>query len=187
MPANGRHYLGGSAMCEAGAMLTLQRGDHHGLLVAPRWPSSCIRIEADVLQRLLDAQALLPAGLRLLLTRGFEPRHSRLGSFRRGVRALGIALFRACYPHRHAEVGAIFGANGHDLDGRHVDVSLVVHGRRLRLLPLGVFTPPRWQQRRVARHAEAVARVKRSLQQCGFKLHHNPTEALQIHCDCPPG
>ena len=167
-------------MCEAGAMLTLQRGDHHGLLVAPRWPSSCIRIEADVLQRLLDAQALLPAGLRLLLTRGFEPRHSRLGSFRRGVRALGIALFRACYPHRHAEVGAIFGANGHDLDGRHVDVSLVVHGRRLRLLPLGVFTPPRWQQRRVARHAEAVARVKRSLQQCGFKLHHNPTEALHV-------
>lgn len=84
------------------------------------------------------------------------------------------------------EVDAIFGANGHDIDGRHVDVSLVLHGKRLRLLPLGVFTPPRWQHRRIARYAEPVARAKRSLQHCGFVLHHNPTEALQIHCDYPP-
>jgi hypothetical protein len=53
------------------------------LLVAPRWPSTRIQLEEEVLQRLLDAQAMLPAGLRLLLTRGFEPSHSRLGSFRR--------------------------------------------------------------------------------------------------------
>ncbi|HCP9006080.1 TPA: hypothetical protein OF588_004432, partial [Escherichia coli] len=95
-------------------------------------------------------------------------------------------LFRACYPQRQDEVDAIFGANGHDIDGRHVDVSLVLHGERLRLLPLGVFTPPRWQHRRVARYAEPVARAKRSLQHCGFELHHNPTEALQIHCDYLP-
>ncbi len=79
-----------------------------------------------------------------------------------------------------------FGANGHDIDGRHIDVSVVLHGKRLRLLPLGVFTPPRWQDRRTARHAEAIACVKRSLQHCGFALHHNPTEALQIHCDYRP-
>ncbi|MBN5029528.1 hypothetical protein JY419_08860 [Stenotrophomonas maltophilia] len=167
-------------------MLTLHRGSHHGLRVAPRWPSRHIQIDAEVLQRLLEAQALLPAELRLLLTRGFEPRHSRLGGFRRLVRRLGITLFRTCYPQRHDEVDAIFGANGHDIDGRHIDVSLVLRGKRLRLLPLGVFTPPRWQDRRVARHAEAVARVKHSLQHCGFELHHNPTEALQIHCDYRP-
>ncbi|PTA70040.1 MULTISPECIES: hypothetical protein [unclassified Stenotrophomonas] len=164
-------------------MLTLQCGNHHGLRVAPRWPSTHIQIEAEVLQCLLDAQALLPSGLGLLVTRGFESGHSRLGGFRRAVRRLGIALFRTCYPQRRDEVDAIFGANGHDIDGRHVDVSLVLHGQRLRLLPLGVFTPPVWQARRVARHAEAIARVKHSLQQCGFDLHHNPTEALQIHCD----
>jgi len=95
-------------------------------------------------------------------------------------------VFRACYPQRHDEVDAIFGANGHDIDGRHIDVSVVLHGKRLRLLPLDVFTPPRWQHRRTARHAEAIARVKRSLQHCGFELHHNPTEALQIHCDFRP-
>ncbi|MCO7462866.1 hypothetical protein ACQ5SB_03490 [Stenotrophomonas geniculata] len=167
-------------------MLTLQRGSHHGLLIAPRWPSTHIQIETEVLQRLLDAQSLLPAELRLLLTRGFEPSHSHLGGFRRLVRRFGITLFRACYPQRHDEVDAIFGANGHDIDGCHVDVSLVLRGKRLRLLPLGVFTPLRWQHRRVTRHAEAVTRVKRSLQHCGFVLHHNPTESLQIHCDYPP-
>ncbi|HGM5877135.1 TPA: hypothetical protein ACKP4S_001629, partial [Stenotrophomonas maltophilia] len=172
--------------CEASPMLTLQRGNHHGLLIAPRWPSTRIQLEEEVLQRLLDAQAMLPVGLRLLLTRGFEPSHSRLGGFRRLVRRLGITLFRACYPQRRDEVDAIFGANGHDIDGRHVDVSLVLHGERLRLLPLGVFTLPRWQHRRVARYAEPVARAKRSLQHCGFVLHHNPTEALQIHCDYRP-
>ena len=113
-------------------MLTLQRGNHRGLLVAPRWPSTHIQIEAEVLQRLLDAQALLPTELRLLLTRGVESRHSRLGGFRRAVRRLGIAA------------------------------------------------------RRVSRHAWAVAQVKHSLQHCGFQLHPNPTEALQIHCDYLP-
>ncbi|MDH0276373.1 hypothetical protein N7349_17660, partial [Stenotrophomonas sp. GD04089] len=167
-------------------MLTLQRGNHRGLLVAPRWPSTHIQIEAEVLQRLLDAQALLPTELRLLLTRGFESRHSRLGGFRRAVRRLGIAVFRTCYPQRRDEVDAIFGANGHDIDGRHVDISMVLHGQRLRLLPLGVFTPPNWQARRVSRHAWAVAQVKHSLQHCGFQLHPNPTEALQIHCDYLP-
>ncbi len=126
-------------------MLTLQRGSHHGLLIAPRWPSTRIQLEEEVLQRLLDAQAMLPAGLRLLLTRGFEPGHSRLGGFRRVERRLGIAVFRTCYPQRRDEIDAIF-----------------------------------------AHHAEAVAQVKRSLQQCGFELHRNPTEALQIHCDYRP-
>ncbi|HEL2978263.1 TPA: hypothetical protein UMB92_001087 [Stenotrophomonas maltophilia] len=167
-------------------MLTLQRGNHHGLLVAPRWPSNHVQMEAEVLQSLLDTQALLPTELRLLVTRGFESRHSHLGAFRRAVRRLGIAVFRACYPQRRDEVDAIFGANGHDIDGRHVDVSLMLRGQRLRLLPLGVFTPPRWQAHRVNRHAEAIALVKHSLQHCGFQLHHNPTESLQIHCDYLP-
>ncbi|ARZ74989.1 hypothetical protein CCR98_12635 [Stenotrophomonas sp. WZN-1] len=34
--------------------------------------------------------------------------------------------------------------------------------------------------------SNAVARVKHSLQHCGFELHHNSTEALQIHCDYRP-
>ena len=163
--------------------LSLSRGTIDGLCIAPRWPASQVILEAEVLQCLLDAQALLPSTLRLLVTRGFECSQGKLGGFRRLVRRLGIAVFRCCYRHRHDEIDAIFGANGHDLDGRHVDVSLVRHGRRVRLLPLGVFTPLRWQQHRVSRHAEAVAAAKDALQRCGFDLHPNATESLQIHCD----
>ncbi|MDF2479655.1 MAG: hypothetical protein K0R79_12 [Stenotrophomonas indicatrix] len=163
--------------------LSLSRGTIDGLRIAPRWPASQVILEAEVLQCLLDAQALLPSTLRLLVTRGFECSQGKLGGFRRLVRRLGIAVFRCCYRHRHDEIDAIFGANGHDLDGRHVDVSLVLHGRRVRLLPLGVFTPLRWQQRRVRRHADAVAAAKDALQRCGFDLHPNATESLQIHCD----
>ncbi|MNY81986.1 hypothetical protein D3C86_2238480 [compost metagenome] len=46
-----------------------------------------------------------------------------------------------------------------------------------------MFTPLRWQQRRVSRHADAVAAAKDALQRCGFDLHPNATESLQIHCD----
>ena len=42
---------------------------------------------------LTRAVAIL-AAFDLLVTRGFEPSHSRLGGFRRGVRWLGIAVFR---------------------------------------------------------------------------------------------
>lgn len=154
-----------------------------GLRVAPRWPASQVHLQPVVLARLLDAQRQLPPTIQLLLTRGYEPGGGGLGRFRGLSRRLGIALFRACYPRRHDEVAAIFGTNGHDLDGRHVDVSIVLDGRRLRLLPLGVFTSLPLQQRRIARHASAIHAVKQALLVCGFEIHPNATESLQIHCD----
>lgn len=164
-------------------MITLHKGCIHGLRIAPRWPAAQVQLEADVFARLCHAQLQLPAAIQLLLTRGYEPGGGRLGSFRQLSRWLGIALFGACYPHRRDEVTAIFGANGHDRDGRHVDVSIVLHGRRLRLLPLGVFTSLPLQQRRIARHASAIRAVKQALLASGFQIHPNPTESLQIHCD----
>lgn len=167
-------------------LITLRKGHTDGLRIAPRWPSSQIQLDASVLARLHQAQAQLPPAIRLLLTRGYEPRRSGLGGFRTLSRWLGIRLFRTCYPQRHAEVEDIFGANGHDLDGGHVDVSIVLDGRRLRFLPLGVFTSLPWQQQRIARHADCLAAVKQALHDSGFDIHRNPTESLQIHCDVRP-
>lgn len=61
---------------------------------------------------------------------------------------------------------------------RHAD-----DGKRLRFLPLGVFTPPARQEQRKARYSAVVEEVKATLGQCGFQIHRNPTESLQIHCD----
>ncbi len=166
-------------------MITLHKGNTDGLRIAPRWPASQVQLEAVVFARLRHAQLQLPTGIQLLLTRGYEPSGGGLGSFRHLSRRLGIALFRTCYPHRCDEVAAIFGTNGHDLDGRHVDVSIVLDGQRLRLLPLGVFTSLPLQQRRIARHASAIHAVKQALLASGFAIHHNATESLQIHCDYP--
>lgn len=165
------------------ALLVLTAGLHAGLLIRPRWPARRVVVDARVVDRLRAAQAALPDTIELVLTRAYEPASSTLGCARNGFRALGIALFRVLYPARRDEVADIFGGNGHDVDGTHVDVSFRVAGRRMRLLPLGVFTPPGWQRRRARRCQPDLERVKAALAAHGFRIHRNATESLQIHCD----
>ncbi|BBP71384.1 hypothetical protein PHLH6_33880 [Pseudomonas sp. Seg1] len=164
-------------------MLTLLKGENQGLKVKPRWPSSEVLIEQNVFLKLIEAQSKLPPSVQLLLVRGYENKSSQLGLFRFLSRWLGIRLFCACYPGRKDEVSDIFGSNGHDVDGSHVDVSIILNGKRLRFLPLGVFTSPSLQHSRAAEHLGVLNEVKAALMQCGFKIHRNPTESMQIHCD----
>lgn len=164
-------------------LVSLCSGRHGSLLVRPRWPAKQVLIDPLALERLRAVQAALPAEIELILTRAFEPAASRLGGWRSLSRRLGILVFRLAYPGRRDEIGDIFGPNGHDLDGSHVDVSLAVRGRRLRLLPLSVFTPPAWQRRNVGRHQAAFEAVRAALVTQGFVLHRNATESHQIHCD----
>ncbi|WID96069.1 hypothetical protein QO058_25575 [Bosea vestrisii] len=143
-------------------------------------------IDALALEKLRAVQSKLPAGLGLILTRGYEAKSSNLGLARRQLRAAGIMLFKLFYPQRRNELLEIFGSNGHDVDGNHVDVSISLNGRRVELLPLSVFTPEAWQQRRVRKSAGAVELVQAALKDAGFRIHRNPTESLQIHCDLIP-
>lgn len=164
-------------------MLTLPKGESQGLKVKPRWPSSEVLIENNVFLKLIEAQSKLPTSVQLLLVRGYENKNSQLGLFRRLSRWLGIKLFCTCYPSRKGEVKDIFGSNGHDVDGSHVDVSIILNGKRLRFLPLGVFTSLTFQHSRAAEHLTIIKKVKGALEQCGFEIHHNQTESMQIHCD----
>ncbi|MCP3751501.1 hypothetical protein [Pseudomonas sp. SBB6] len=167
-------------------MLVLPKGESHGIMVGPRWPSSEVAIDQETLQKLVEAQSTLPPSIELLLVRGYEDKSSSLGFFRTLSRWLGIKVFCACYPGRKDEVGEIFGANGHDVDGSHVDVSIVLKGKRLRFLPFGVFTSLTRQRARAAKYLDVVDRVKDALKQCGFDIHRNETESMQIHCDYKP-
>jgi len=168
-------------------MICLEHGVHEGLLVRPRWPSSRVLIDPAALASLVTMQANLPDEIDLIVTRGYEPGASSLGGLRRFSRKAGIFLFRLLYRNRGHEVDDIFGANGHDLDGTHVDISLAVNGRRIRLLPLSVFTPVSWQSRRVKKFLPLLNMVTAALVQNGFQIHRNGTESLQIHCDFVPG
>ncbi|WP_322881486.1 hypothetical protein [Pandoraea sputorum] len=164
-------------------LTTLPRGSHGGLRVSPRWPARYVRVDAAVLKALQHIQTQLPEDITLILTRGYEARASRLGFARTWFRKFGIGVFRRLYPNRQHEIPYIFGSNGHDIDGTHVDVSFCASGRRIRMLPLGVFTPSSWQQCRVERHASSLNCILTLLKQYGFQIHRNATERLQIHCD----
>ncbi|PRC92527.1 hypothetical protein S2091_2902 [Solimicrobium silvestre] len=164
-------------------LLSLSRGFNAGLQIRPRWPARQVQIDSQVLSKLQTIQAKLPAEIGLILTRGYERRASSLGFTRIHFRALGVRLFCLLYPGRRTEIMDIFGSNGHDIDGTHVDVSFLINGRRMRMLPLGVFTPLFWQQHRTRKCAVSLAQIQAALREEGFQIHRNATESLQIHCD----
>lgn len=164
-------------------MISLTRGAYGALEIRPRWPSSKVLVCPVALERLQAVQASLPREISLILTRGYEPPASSLGGLRKIARIAGIALFKTIYANRTNEIDDIFGANGHDVDGSHLDVSLAINGVRVRLLPLSVFTPMAWQQRRAAKCLPSLEIVKNALIQHGFSIHRNATESHQIHCD----
>lgn len=167
-------------------MLTLSNGIHDGLEVAPRWPSRRVHIDETAWERLRTVQLALPASVRLIVTRGYEPGASRLGVSRGLFRAIGIRLFGALFGARRNEIADIFGANGHDVDGTHIDVSIRLDEQRLRFLPFGVFTPISLQNRLTARNETALKQVGIALTEGGFRIHRNRMESLQIHCDFAP-
>ncbi len=167
-------------------LLALSTFDDKPIQIKPRWPAQQILIDELAWQKLLAVQAGLPPHLSLILTRAYEPRASGLGRARTQFRRAGIWLFGFLYRHRKAEIPDIFGSNGHDLDGTHIDVSFCIHRQRVRLLPLSVFTPLSWQKKRMDKYREALALVQAALVSQGFCLHGNQTESLQIHCDLKP-
>lgn len=168
------------------AMLCLTNGIYEGLEVAPRWPSRRVLIDETAWEQLRAVQLTLPESIRLIVTRGYEPRTSRLGVARTLFRSIGVRAFRTLFKTRRDEIADIFGANGHDLDGTHVDVSIRLNARRLRFLPLGVFTPTNVQVRRSARYKADLHQARTALTNGGFRIHANQTESLQIHCDFRP-
>ena len=165
------------------SMICLTQGGYGGLQICPRWPSSKVLVSPVAFEKLQIVQAGLPSEISLILTRGYEPRASKLGWLRKLSRIIGIVLFKFVYVNRGDEVEDIFGSNGHDVDGTHLDVSLAVNGNRVRLLPLSVFTPISWQKRRAEKHSRSIEIVKNALIHNGFIIHRNETESRQIHCD----
>lgn len=165
------------------AWIELRRGVTGSLHIQPRWPARVVRIDSVALEKLQRIQARLPDAVSMIVTRGYEPAAASLGMARRVFRGLGIVAFSLLYRRRRGEIADIFGANGHDIDGTHLDVSIRWDGRRIRLLPLGVFTPPWWQRRRRRKFSPALRVVRAGLRREGFVLHRNRTERAQMHCD----
>lgn len=164
-------------------MRRLTRSAAGAFCVAPRWPYRSVLLSELALTRLEEAQRLLvPLRIQLVLTRGYEKR-GPVNRLHWVTRQVGACCFRLLYPQRAEERFAIFSPNGHDHGGNAIDVSVIHEGRRLVLLPWGVFTPSATLREKKRRYETVLTAVWAALQQAGFSIHPNPTEALQIHCE----
>ena len=151
--------------------------------VKPRWPYRRVVISKVALQLLERCQGKLEPDVRLVLTRGFEPGNAVFRTLHKACRWLGSIFFRFVFPERKSECGEIFGSNGHDVDGTHIDVAVECRGSIKKLLPRGVFSTS-YQLERIRENESALLEVVyKALRTSGFRIHSNPTEALQIHCD----
>ncbi len=164
-------------------MITLSQGHYKSISIHPRWPARMVLVDEVALEQLVEVQSKLPDNLGLILTRAYEEGTSSLGFLRNFSRVLGISLFKSIFPNRKNEIRDIFGSNGHDVDGTHLDVSISIDGKRKRPLPFSVFTPLFIQRKTIRSYRVELDMVKQALIKNGFKIHSNETESLQIHCD----
>ena len=164
-------------------LITIDSSYAGGIGVKPRWPYRHVAVSSEALRRLEDAQQRLGNDLRLIITRAFEPGGPIVRRLHRLGRAVGSVLFSTLYPHRADERSAIFSSNGHDKDGTHVDVSVEYQGQLLRFLPFGVLSSTEQVRRSSEASSPQLKAVYAALEAEGFRIHSNPTEALQIHCD----
>jgi len=143
-----------------------------------------VLVSGNALKSLVAAQNTLAAhGVFLVLTRGYESRGPFVRVMHRLARIVGSVLFCLIYPHRFGEYRSIFSPNGHDRSGDCIDVGIVHNGDVLRLLPFGVFTPLRSIRRTRRIYRRELTLVWSALEEAGFTIHSNVTEAMQIHCE----
>lgn len=165
-------------------MIKLQKSDAAPVPIKPRWPYQYVHIEDSTYAALLKAQQQLSTkNIQLVLTRGLEKEGSLLKILHLVFRKIGCILFFIIFPRRWNEAKDIFSTNGHDKDGRSIDVSIVVNDRALHFLSRGVFTTSSEIKENYHKNQQIIDTVWRVLESSGFKIHPNKTESLQIHCD----
>ncbi len=166
-------------------MKAFEVSDSAELIISPRFPYKKVYLSEAVYSQLLQAQKLLcDENIKIIITRGYEQSSSIIKFSHLIARLLGSLLFCTMYPHRLNERIDIFSANGHDKkDKECVDISILKDDTRICLLPHGVFTSKRRIESIRKTHKDTLQIVWQTLDQVGFTIHKNYTEAMQIHCE----
>jgi hypothetical protein len=164
-------------------MLVIRKKHHCGINISPRFPARCVRIDPEIFDKLQNIQLSLPENLDITLTRGYEAPESALGISRKLLRAIGKVFFLIAYPSRLQEISEIFVPNGHDKNGRHIDISISIDSKTLKWLPYGVFTPPRLVAKVEQEYGEVISLLENMLVTNGGQFHKNSLERLQMHID----
>ena len=164
-------------------MLTLRKKVHNGIMVSPRFPARCVKIDIEIFEKLQEVQKSLPQDMNIILTRGFEDPSSVLGVTRKILRYIGKILFSIIYPNRRQEISEIFVPNGHDDNGKHVDISISIRSKNTNWLPCGVFTSPQVLAKVEQEYETVISLLENKILAKGGRLHNNRLERLQMHID----
>jgi hypothetical protein len=173
--------------CAMRELLPSPPTDQQSFDVRPRWPEKAVRISESAFEALNTAQHIIHnqrADIQLILTRGDELNVWVMRAARRIGRKVSALLFRVFYRERSQEANEIFSSNGHDDGtGNHIDLSIEVNGKHLKLLFYGAFTSVERIEETRKRYKGELTIVYDALKAAGFVIHNNAVEALQIHCD----
>jgi hypothetical protein len=165
-------------------MKRLSKNQPGSIIIKPRWPYRYVYISNNTYEKLMAAQEQLQKyNVQIVLTRGFENEGSLKKSLHTLGRRTGAVIFTFIFPQRQNEIKDIFSANGHDVDGDSIDVGIIADGKPLNLLPYGVLTTTTQITNIRNAHRQILDTVWDALQACGFSIHPNKIEALQIHCE----
>lgn len=157
---------------------------NENFLVMPRWPYTSVLISDKAFELLCIVQKnLVSHDVQLILTRGFEKNTCIIKLAHSAARIIGGIIFMVIYPRRHRECFQIFSGNGHEKDGNSIDVSVFYKGKKIILLPFGVFTNIKTAKKNAEMHKDIIYLVQSKLQDAGFSVNKNFIESLQIHCD----
>lgn len=102
---------------------------------------------------------------------------------RKILRYVGKFFFSIIYPSRLAEISEIFVPNGHDENGKHIDICLTFGSKKTNWLPYGVFTPTRVIAKVEKEHENVISLLENKILAKGGRLHDNRLERLQMHVD----
>lgn len=155
--------------------------------VQPRWPDRDVWISESAFDALNAAQRIISEqrdDIVLILTRGHGMDSRALKTIRIVGRKIASCIFKVLYNRRSAEADIIFSSNGHDDGtGDHIDIAIEVNDQCILLLPKGPFTSAYQIDETNRQYSHILDAVHQALEEAGFSIHTNPTEALQIHCD----
>lgn len=165
-------------------ILKLERSDSGFVGIHPRRPYRYVFIDQKALDSIYRINAILSENdIKLVVTRALENEGMLLKVAHSCFRRFGAALFCLVFPHRYTESKHIFSANGHDRVATNIDVDILQSGKKIVLLPYGVFTPKYMILKNYNDNKLAVDAVWDALNRFGFSIHANIVESMQIHCE----
>ncbi len=131
---------------------------YNGLSVEPRYRERWARISKAKMHELLSPQEILPANVRCILLRVYEPGSHLIRVLRHLMKRLGVLIFQLVYSSRVGGVSQKFHQKRYDIDPNYINAGILVDRICSCTHPFDVFRPSRINSRNSQADMGAAAR-----------------------------